>query len=67
MSKLAAVARFAYEFVVGDDPLIAVVVMLGLGITAIVADAGASAWWVLPSTVVAALTLSLLRARAGGR
>ena len=39
----------------------AVVVALALGTTAVLADTGASAWWVLPVAVGAVLSFSLHR------
>jgi hypothetical protein len=62
MRRLRALAKFLYDFVIGDDPLIAVVVVVALGVTAALADAGTSAWWVLPLGVVAVLSFSLHRA-----
>jgi hypothetical protein len=51
--------------VVGDDPLIAVAVVLALAATAVIAHAGMAAWWLLPCAIVAALGVSLLRATRG--
>jgi hypothetical protein len=62
MTRLRATLAFAYDFVVGDDPLIAVVIVLALGLTAAIAGAGQPAWWVMPCAVPAALGMSLLRA-----
>jgi hypothetical protein len=62
MRRLRALGAFLYDFVIGDDPLIAVVVVLTLGITAALADGGVSAWWMLPLAVVAVLSFSLHRA-----
>ena len=62
MSRLRAFGSFLYDFVIGDDPLIAVVVVVALGITAALAGAGAAAYWVLPVAVVAVLSFSLARA-----
>ena len=62
MSRLRALAAFGYDFVIGDDPLIAAVVVIALGVTAALADAGGSAWWVLPLAVVTVLSFSLHRA-----
>ncbi len=62
MTRLRALAAFLYDFVVGEDPVIAVVVIIGLGITAAIAKAGIAAWWVLPAAVLFVLTISLHRA-----
>ena len=62
MSRLTGAAQAVWEFVVGDDPVIALGVVLALGATAVIAGAGAPAWWVMPVAVVALLALSLRRA-----
>jgi hypothetical protein len=51
-----------WDFVVGDDWLTAIGVVIALGVTALVADAGAAAWWLMPIAVLALLVLSLRRA-----
>jgi hypothetical protein len=60
--RVRALAKFLYDFVIGDDPLIAIVVAAALGLTAVLAGADAPAWWVLPVAVTAVLSLSLSRA-----
>ena len=62
MNRLRALTAFLYDFVIGDDPLVAAVVAVALGLTAALAGAGVSAWWPLPLAVVAVLSLSLHRA-----
>ena len=62
MSPVVAFLRGVWEFVVGDDWVVALGVVVGLGLTAAVAGAGASAWWVMPLSVIALLALSLRRA-----
>ena len=62
MKALAAAALWVWDFVVGDDWVTAAGVVLALGVTALVAAAGAGAWWVIPIAVVALLALSLRRA-----
>jgi hypothetical protein len=57
MARVRAFGRFLYDFVIGDDPAIALVVVLALGLTALL-----SAWWVLPPVVVGVLGWSLIRA-----
>lgn len=57
MSRIAAFGRFWWEFIVGDDWVAALGVVIGLGLTAL-----AAGWWVLPIAVAIVLTLSLLRA-----
>ena len=52
-----------WEFLVGDDWISALGVVLALGITAAIADASAkAAWWVMPVAVVVLLAFSLHRA-----
>jgi hypothetical protein len=51
-----------WEFVVGDDWVTAAGVVAALGATALIAGAGATAWWVMPVAVVSLLALSLRRA-----
>lgn len=62
MSWLVRAAHAVWEFVVGDDPMIALGVAVALGATAVIAAAGAPAWWVMPVAAVALLALSLRRA-----
>jgi hypothetical protein len=62
MSRLQALLRFIWDFVVGDDWRIAVGVAAALGITALVARTSVSAWWILPVAVAGLLGLSLRRA-----
>ena len=60
-------ARFAWEFVIGDDWRIALAVVIALAVTAIVAGAGASAWWIVPAATAVVLAVSVWRAaRAAG-
>jgi len=51
--------RFLWEFVVGDDPVVAAGVAIALVLTALV-----EVWWLLPLAVLALLYLSLRRATA---
>jgi hypothetical protein len=51
-------AAFVWDFLVGDDPLVLVLVVAGLGITAAVGS-----WWPLPLVVIGALAASVLRVR----
>ena len=67
MSQLKSLGRFAWDFVVGDDWTTAVGVVLALGLTALIADGGISAWWVMPVAVCAILALSLWRAARATR
>jgi hypothetical protein len=51
------------DFIVGDEPWIAVAVVLLVAAAAVGAQLGDDAWWILPAGVPAALWLSLVRAR----
>jgi hypothetical protein len=62
VTRLRAIALGVWEFVVGDDWVTALGVVVALGVTAIVAGAGATAWWLMPVAVIALLVLSLRRA-----
>jgi hypothetical protein len=62
MRALRGAVLWVWGFVVGDDWVTALGVVVALGITALVAGAGASAWWVMPVAVIALLALSLRRA-----
>jgi hypothetical protein len=62
MRFLVAFVRFWYDFIVGDDWLIAVGVIAAIALTALVADQGVEAWWLMPLAVVALLAGSVWRA-----
>ena len=62
MRQARAFASFLYDFVVGDDPLIAVAVVAALGLTAALTAAGIAAWWILPVAAVGVLGISVHRA-----
>ena len=64
MSRIAAFGRFWWDFVVGDDWLVAAGVVVALGLTALLAHREVSAWWVMPVAVVVLLVVSLRRAIA---
>ncbi|HWB22861.1 MAG TPA: hypothetical protein VG652_08230 [Gaiellaceae bacterium] len=62
MSRIAAFGRFWWDFVVGDDWLVAAEIVAAIAITAAVAHSSVSAWWVLPVVVALVLYSSLRRA-----
>jgi hypothetical protein len=62
VTRLVGAVEAVWEFVVGDDPVTALGVVVALGATALIAGAGAPAWWVMPLAVPVLLALSLRRA-----
>ncbi len=65
-ARIRAIAVFCYDFVVGDDWLIAVGVVIGLALTYLMSRAAVPAWWLLPLALVLLLPLSLWRAARRG-
>jgi hypothetical protein len=63
--SIARVARPLYDFVVGDDWLLALGALAAIAAAAGLAAAGAAGWIVAPVGVVAALAWSLRRATRG--
>jgi hypothetical protein len=60
MKWLKSFGAFWYDFVIGDDWQVAVIVVAALGLTSVLAHAGSvNAWWLLPIGAVAALGWSL--------
>ena len=62
MNRLARFGRFWWDFVIGDDWLVAVLVVIAIGATAALATTSMAAWWLLPLAVPLVLWLSLRRA-----
>lgn len=60
--RLRAFGAFCYDFVIGDDWLVAVGVVLGLAFTYLLSRAAVPAWWLLPVFLVVLLPVSLWRA-----
>ena len=67
MRILVRVCRFWYDFIVGDDWTVAVVVALAVGTTFAAAHSGITAWWILPCAIAGILGFSVLRARRPNR
>ena len=65
MRAVVAFLRFWYRFVVGDDWRIAAGVTMTLALTAALAQAGITAWWVAPLGALLVLTTSLWPRRSG--
>lgn len=62
MSRFRAFGAFLYDFVIGDDPMIAALTVVALAVTALIASTGTAAWWITPPAVIATLAFSLHRA-----
>src|SRR5262249_47968922 len=68
MRWLRSFALFWYDFVVGDDPTVAIAVVVALGAPASRAPNHEPAWWVLPLAALGLLVVSVTReARAARR
>ncbi|MCV2395707.1 hypothetical protein OEB99_15435 [Actinotalea sp. M2MS4P-6] len=61
MRHLKAFGAFWWDFVVGDDWLVAVAVVAGLAITAALVHVGVNAWWFLPVLVLGLVPVSIRR------
>ncbi len=59
MSRLVALLRFLWDFVIGDDWRVALGVAVALSLTAVLADNGVNAWWLPPSAAAILLTVSV--------
>ena len=62
MRALRSFGAFWYDFVVGDDPAVAIGVVVGLAATALLAHNDLTAWWLLPATTALLLAGTLARA-----
>ncbi len=59
--RLRAFAAFWYDFIVGDDWVIALGVLVALLLTYAVSRTAVPAWWLLPAAVGVLLPVSLRR------
>jgi hypothetical protein len=62
MKRVRRSLSAVWEFIVGDDWRTAIGVVLALALTALIANAGISAWWVMPVAILGLLALSVRRA-----
>jgi len=62
VTRMLALPRAVGEFIAGDDWRTAIGVILALVLTALVAEEGATAWWIMPAAVLGLLALSARRA-----
>jgi hypothetical protein len=61
MTHLTNFFLFWYDFIVGDDWVIAVGVVIALIVTGLLVQLGLNAWWVMPAAVAALLAASIRR------
>ena len=65
VARLRAFGAFWYDFVIGDDWLVAAGVVAGIAATYGLSRAGVVAWWLVPVVLAALLPVSLGRAANG--
>jgi predicted RND superfamily exporter protein len=58
---LIRIARFWYEFIVGDDWLVAAAVVIALVVVNLLVRMHVPAWWLLPLVVIGVLGTSVWR------
>ena len=58
---IVAVGKFLYGYVVGDDLLLAVVMVLALVGTGVLVAGGVNAWWLVPLLAVGMTGVNLWR------
>ena len=61
MTHLKNFLLFWYDFIVGDDWVVAAGVVVTLFISSTLAHRDVSAWWLMPAAVVVILSVSLWR------
>jgi hypothetical protein len=59
VTALAAFGRFWWDFVVGDDPFVALGVVLALAVTGLLNATGVAGWWLLPLAVPVVLAAAV--------
>jgi hypothetical protein len=60
--RIRAFAAFWYDFVIGDDWLVAAGVAISLALTYVLSQANVAAWWLVPLFLMLLLPVSLWRA-----
>ena len=60
--RIRAFGAFWYDFIVGDDWVVAVGVVIGLALTYGLSRTAVPAWWLLPVVLALLLPFSLWRA-----
>jgi hypothetical protein len=64
--RIKAFAAFWYDFVIGDDWLVAAGVVIALAVTYGVSQTSVPAWWLLPLALAVLLPVSLWRGARKG-
>jgi hypothetical protein len=67
VGRIRHFAQFWYDFLVGDDWMAALGVVVALGATALLADGTLNPWWLLPVAVSVILAVSVRREAAARR
>jgi hypothetical protein len=62
MSHIRSFGRFWWNFIVGDDWRVAVIIAVAIAAAAALTHSGVNAWWLVPVGVAVALSESLWRA-----
>ena len=62
MNRITSFGRFLWDFIVGDDWVAAVGVVLAIGLTAFLAHHGFNGWIVMPVAVAFVMYLMVRRA-----
>jgi hypothetical protein len=52
-----------WDFIVGDDPRLALASLLAIGLTAVICALGLAGWWLAPAVALIALRWTLRGAR----
>lgn len=60
--RIRAFGAFAYDFVIGDDWVVAAAVVAGLAVTYGLSHASVASWWLIPALLLVLLPVSLWRA-----
>ncbi len=61
MNMIKGFLGFWYDFIIGDDWLIAAGVVAGLWLTGVLVEREINAWWLMPVAVAIVLGVSLWR------
>lgn len=62
IARLKSFGAFWYDFVVGEDWLVALGVVVALGVTFAASRSTPDTWWIVPAVVCILLPVSLWRA-----